>query len=172
MAHKIVEHLWFAREKWLTGYDGLSAEDAVKRHGDTNSPSWMVGHLAFFEQLTWCKLAQKKTIAEELEIYGFGKPATTPPLAEVINAWQAVMPVCDEYLSTLTEADMSRYLKWPNGREFWDDIGTTILRHTWHYWYHLGEMQALRSGLGHKNLGPYIGIMSGFGEYDTGKNKE
>ncbi|MEM7800850.1 MAG: DinB family protein [Chloroflexota bacterium] len=165
MAQKLVEHLWFAREKWLTGYDGLSNKDAIKRHGDANCPSWMVGHLACFEQLTWCQLAQGKTVVAELKQYDFGEPATTPPLDEVMTAWKAVMPVCDEYLKTLTEADMTTHLKWPNGRPFWDDIGTTILRHTWHYWYHLGEMQALRSGLGHKNLGPYIGNMSGYGQY-------
>ena len=33
MAHKLVQHLWFSREKWLTGYDGLSAADAVKKIG-------------------------------------------------------------------------------------------------------------------------------------------
>ena len=171
MTHKIVEHLWFAREKWLTGYETLSAKDAVSRHGDANSPSWMVGHLAYFEQLTWCKLAQGKTVTEQVKPYGFGKPATTPPLEEVLPLWRQIMPVCDVYLSTLTEADMRTFLKWPNGKPFWDDIGTTILRHTWHYWYHLGEMQALRSAMGHKNLGPYIGGISPFGQYAQQQKK-
>ena len=157
--HQLVRHLQFAREKWLTGYEGLSDEEARRRQGDANAPSWMVGHLAFFEQLTWCQLAQGKTVELTLERFGFGEPGTTPPLAEVMAAWEAVIPICDEYLATLSDEDMGTYLKWSNGKPFWGDIGTTILRHTWHYWYHLGEMQALRSALGHKNLGPYIGSM-------------
>lgn len=165
MAHKIVEHLWFAREKWLTGYEGLSAEDAIVRHGDANSPSWMVGHLAFFEQLCWCELGQGKTVDETLKEFGWGLPGITPPLDEVMEKWNAVMPVCDAYLKTLEDADMTQFLKWPNGQNFWDDIGTTILRHTWHYWYHLGEMQALRSSMGHKNQGPYIGNIGSFGQF-------
>ncbi len=131
MAHQIVKHLWFAREKWLTGYENLSEEDARKRHGQANSPSWMVGHLAFFEQLTWCELAQGKTLVERVKACGFGQPATTPPLGEMFEAWHRIIPVCDQYLATLTDADMITFLKWPNGRPFWDDIGTTILRHTW-----------------------------------------
>jgi len=165
MAHKLVQHLWFSREKWLTGYDNLSAADAIKRNGDANSPSWMVGHLAFFEQLTWCELAQGKTIVESVKQCGFGMPATTPPPDEMLAAWHQIMPACNDYLATLTEADMTTTLKWSNGKPFWDDVGTTILRHTWHYWYHLGEMQALRSAMGHKNLGPYIGSISPNGQY-------
>ncbi|HFC12050.1 MAG TPA: hypothetical protein ENJ56_04330, partial [Anaerolineae bacterium] len=72
MAHKIVEQLWFAREKWQSGYAGISAEDATKRLGEANSVSWMVGHLAYFEQLTWCELAQGKTVVAGLKKYGFG----------------------------------------------------------------------------------------------------
>ena len=165
MAHQLVEHLWFAREKWLTGYENLSNSDAIKRHGDANSPSWMIGHLAFFEQLTWCELAQNKTIYPELKKYGFGQPATTPSLDDVLPLWHGIMAESDKYLSTLTATEMTQFLKFPNGQKFWDDIGTTILRHTWHYWYHLGEMQALRSGLGHKNLGPYIGNINHLGQY-------
>lgn len=161
MALKLVEHLWFTREKWLTGYENLADEDAVKRIGDANSVSWMVGHLACFEQFTWCQLAQGIMVVEELSAFDFGKPATTPPLNEVLDMWQRVMPVADQYLETLTEADLETHLKLPNGANFWDDIGTTILRHTWHYSYHLGEMQALRSSMQHKNLPQFVGNMPG-----------
>ena len=165
MAHTIVEHLWFAREKWLMGYEGISAEDATRRIGDANSVSWMVGHLAGFEQFTWCQLAQGVTVVEELKAFDFGQPATTPPLEETLAMWHKVMPVANQYLETLTEADMSTHLIFPNGKNFWDDIGTTILRHTWHYWYHLGEMRALRSGMEHKDLPQFVGRMSGYGQY-------
>lgn len=165
MTHPMVNQLKFAREKWLLGYEGLSAEDAIKRHGDANSPSWMVGHLACFEQLTWCELAQGKLISKIVKTCDFGLPATTPPLDEMLDAWHQIVPVCNLYLDTLTDAEMTDYLILPNGKPFWDNIGTTILRHTWHYWYHLGEMQALRSGLGHKNLPRFVGRITPNGQY-------
>lgn len=125
MAHKIVEHLWFAREKWLTGYADFPPEDAIKRVGEANSVSWMVGHLACFEQFTWCQLAQGIIVVEELKAFDFGQPATTPPLDEVLGMWHQVMPVTNQYLETLDEAAMSTFLTLPNGKRFWDDIGTT-----------------------------------------------
>ena len=103
MAHRLVENLWFAREKWLVGYKGISAEDATRRIGDANSVSWMVGHLACFEQFTWCQLAQGITVVEELRSFDFGQPVSTPPLNEVLAMWHKVMPVANQYLETLTE---------------------------------------------------------------------
>ncbi|MEM7332802.1 MAG: DinB family protein [Chloroflexota bacterium] len=165
MAHKIVEHLWFAREKWLSGYTDISAEDSIRRVGDANCVSWVVGHLACFEHFTWCQLAQGITVDERLPAFDFGQPPTTPDLDSVLEMWHKVMPVADQYLEKLTDADMSDYLKLPNGANFWDDIGTTILRHTWHNWYHLGEVQALRSGMQHKNMPQFVGNMAGYGQY-------
>jgi hypothetical protein len=32
-----------------------------------------------------------------------------------------------------------------------------MLRMTYHYWFHIGEIQAIRQMLGHTGLGSYVG---------------
>ena len=36
-------------------------------------------------------------------------------------------------------------------------IGSLLLRVIYHYWYHIGEIMAIRQQLGHANLPEYIG---------------
>jgi len=43
------------------------------------------------------------------------------------------------------------------GKELPANIGTMLTRVTYHYFYHIGEMQAIRQMLGHKDLPTYIG---------------
>ena len=64
MTHKLVKDLKFVREKFLANFEDLSAEDAKTRVGNANSIGWIVGHLAYFEQYTWCELALGKVVNE------------------------------------------------------------------------------------------------------------
>jgi hypothetical protein len=41
-----------------------------------------------------------------------------------------------------------------------ETAGTKVLRTTYHYWYHLGESQAIRQLLGHTNLPTFVGDIS------------
>ena len=43
--------------------------------------------------------------------------------------------------------------------------GTLILRVTWHYWFHLGEGQAIRQLLGHTGLPDFVGGFSDAARY-------
>ena len=36
-------------------------------------------------------------------------------------------------------------------------IGSALRRVTYHYWYHIGETQAIRQMLGHRDLPEYVG---------------
>ncbi len=42
------------------------------------------------------------------------------------------------------------------GRELPANLGTMISRVIYHYWYHAGEIQAIRQILGHKDLPDFI----------------
>lgn len=158
MPHYLVTHLQFTRAKWLEGLAGVTAEEAVKRFEPMNAIGWAIGHLAAFEQHSWLETAQGKDHSEAVKACGFGKPATTPPLAEMQAAWQAITAEADLYLNQLTATDLAAHLS-VNGKPMRDNIGTLILRHTYHYWYHLGEVQAIRQLLGHQNLPPFVGQM-------------
>lgn len=158
MTHKLIQQLNYAKERWLEGHEGLSEEDAQKRLGNANSISWMMGHLACYDQLMWCELAQGKVVDKSVDTCAFGRPASTPSLTAMRSAWDTIQAEVTPFLEGLTEDDLNRTFE-RDGR-FTENFGTVILRQTWHYWYHLGEMQAIRQALGHTDQPQYIGRMN------------
>ena len=112
MSHLLVDQLHFTRSEWLRAIDGLSDEDARRRLIPMNCISWMVGHLAWQENRYWLRFAQEKNIAPHLdEIVGYGRPASTPPLKEMLEAWSAVTAE-----SNLRASSGSRCRRRPYGR--------------------------------------------------------
>src|SRR5262249_60079269 len=97
--HPLVSQLRFARSEFARGLEGVSEADAVRRVSPMNSISWMVGHLANQEHRYWVVMAQRKILFPDLnERVGYGKPASTPPLAEMWAAWTQVTRTADDYL--------------------------------------------------------------------------
>ncbi len=158
MAHPLVAQLRFTRSEWLRGLKDVSAEEAVRRFEPINSISWMIGHLANHEQGRFLTIAQGKIVMPQASQYGYGHPASTPPLDEVWDMWHAVTKETDIYLDTLTTESLQTF--WEHeGRPVRESIGTQLLRLIHHYWFHLGESQAVRQMLGNKNLPSYVGPM-------------
>lgn len=163
MAHALVEQLRFTRGEWLRGLRDVDAEEARRRHGRVNAISWMIGHLAWHEQLYWFRLAQGTTPLPQLNACGFGKPASEPPLDEMWEAWRRVTAMADPWLDGLTTADMGDYLAHDASRQ--ENIGTRLLRMTYHYWFHLGEALAMRQWLAGESTQPlpeFVGSMEAF----------
>lgn len=158
MTHSLVSQLKFARNQWLIGIKDVTAEEAVRRFEPINSISWMIGHLAAFEQFIWLTTAQDRVISDAVKACAFGRPASTPPLGEMLDAAGVIATEADKFLETLSEDDMGEFLSF-RGKPLHENIGTLLLRQTWHYWYHLGESQAVRQLLGHTDLPAYVGDM-------------
>ena len=160
MTHPLVTQLRFARSEFMRCLEGLSDEDARTRLLPMNCISWMVGHLAVQEQFYWIYLAQGKVVRPELyEIAGYGRPASTPPLEEMRQAWRAITAAADDYLETVTPEQLTDHLTHgeTTSRE---TVGTMLLRNTYHYWFHTGEAHAVRQQLGHTDLPQFVGDMS------------
>lgn len=164
MAHFLVEQLRFARLEWLRGVEDVSAEDASRQFEPMNTIAWMVGHLAQHEQRFWLELPQGITLIESLNAYGFGQPASNPPLAEMWSAWHEVTQEVDSYFDSLTAGDLMQHLI-VNGKKQSENIGTRLGRSTFHYWYHLGEAMAIRQLLGHLSLPQFVGDLGGNAPY-------
>jgi len=155
--HLLVAQLRFTRSEFVRGLNGVPEVDAVRRLMPMNCISWMVGHLANQEHRYWVILAQQRNIAPQLiELGGYGKPASTPPLAEMWAIWQQVTAAADEYLDTLTPEIMQGYLL-RDGKPVDENIGTLLMRNIYHYWMHTGEASAIRQMLGHPNLPEFVG---------------
>ena len=53
MPHPLVTQLRFTRSEWVRGLKSVTAEEAARRFGPINPIAWMIGHLAWQEQLYW-----------------------------------------------------------------------------------------------------------------------
>ncbi len=157
MTHPLVQQLRFTRSKFAEGMDGVGAEEAQRTFGQINCLSWIVGHLAVHEVRVWVEIAQgKPVIAPEVLVCEGGQPASTPDFERMRSGWEHITSEADIFLETLTQADMHRHFVW-HGKQERENIGTMLQRNIYHYWYHLGEMQAIRQLLGHQGLPNYVG---------------
>ena len=120
-----------------------------------NSIGWIVAHLAWHEQIYWLTRAQGQTPHPELNEAGAsGKPAATPSLAAMLVAWDEVKAAADPWLDAITQDDLPASIAdGPRSRP----LGTSLLRMTYHYWFHTGEIMAIRQVLGHPDLPEFVG---------------
>lgn len=160
MALLLVNQLRFARSELLRCLNGVSGEDAIKRILPMNSISWIVGHLANQENFYWVRMGRDLTLAPGLDDrVGYGKPASTPPLDEMWSIWREVTAAADVFLDSLNEEKLGIFFQW-QGKPRPENVGTMLLRTTYHYWFHTGEAHAIRQMLGHKDLPQFVGNMS------------
>ena len=157
MPHPLVTQLRFTRSEWLRGLTGITEEEGGRHFGPMNCISWTVGHLAWHEQRTFLQRPQNKILFPKLnELFAYGAPMNTPSLDEMLEIWHIVTGTADPYLDTLTTETLQTELLL-NGEPVGQSRGSALRRITYHYWYHIGEIQAMRQMLGHTNLPEYVG---------------
>ena len=157
MPHPLVDQFRFTRSEWLRGLAGVSEEDGARHFGPMNCISWTVGHLAWHEQRTWLTRPQNKILFPKLnELFAYGADMNTPSFKEMLETWHTVTQAADPFLNTLTTETLQNDLLL-NGEAVGQSLGSALRRVTYHYWYHIGEIQAIRQMLGHKDLPEYVG---------------
>jgi len=155
--HPLVTQLKFARHSLVRCLEGVSEEDARRRVEPMNCLSWIVGHLANQEQGYWVMVAQGEMVVQGLnDRVGSGKPASTPSLEEMWEAWRQITRQADRYLETLDSQTLQTHFTW-KGKPLDESIGTLLHRNIYHYWFHTGEAFAIREMLGHTNLPEFVG---------------
>ena len=161
MSHSLVEQLRFTRTEFIRGIEGITDDESRQRFHPMNCISWMVGHLADQENRYWVYGGLGKQIFTQLNAkVGFGKPPSTPPLEEMLAAWQEITIQADQYLDRLTPSVLQTSMQ-IDGTVRKDNIGAMLYRSIYHYWFHLGEASAIRQLLGHQNLPVFVGDMTG-----------
>ncbi len=157
MIHPLVEQFRFTRSEWLRGLQGISEEDGARHFGPMNCISWTVGHLAWHEHRYWLERAQGKVLFPELNVtYAYGAPMSTPSFREMLGLWHNITAAADPFLDSLTTERLQTGLTL-EGKSVGQTFGSALRRITYHYWYHTGEIQAIRQMLGHKDLAEYVG---------------
>lgn len=166
MVHPLVEQLHFTRTEWLRGLERISDEDGARHFGPMNCISWIVGHLAWQEHRYFLQRAQGKVLFPDLNItFAYGAPMSTPVLAHTMRTWQEVIQASQSYLDSLTTQSLQEELPL-DGKPVGQSIGSAMRRMTYHYWYHIGEMQAIRQMLGHTALPEYVGDIERLAPYE------
>ena len=164
MPHPLVQQLVFTRSEWLRALRGVPEEDGFKRVEPMNSIGWIVGHLAWQEQAYYLTRGMGTTPVPILnKTVASGGPATTPSLKEMLAAWKKVTTTADPWLDRLTTRDLLEELPRPPG--FKRIVGDAIRRNTYHYWFHIGEIVAIRQLLGHQRVPEYVGNIEGKATY-------
>ena len=155
MTHPLVTQLRFTRSEWLRALEGVTEADAQRRLEPMNSIGWIVGHLTWQEQRYWLTFNQDQTPLPELNaLVGYGQPATTPSLAEMMTAWRTIKDASDDWLDTVTTQTLEERIT----RQGWETtVGSLLLRVIYHYWYHIGEIMAIRQTLGQTGLPDFVG---------------
>ncbi len=165
MTHPLVIQLRFTRSEWLRALRGMPEDDAARRLEPMNSVGWIVGHLAWQEQRYWLTRAQDDTPIPVLdEVAASGGPATTPPLRDMLMAWRQVTSAADPWLDSLGEDEVVGLLGGAGRRR---SVGDALRRVTYHYWFHIGEILAIRQILGHPRLPEFVGDIERLASYDT-----
>ena len=155
MTAPLVDQLRFTRTEWLRALRGIPEADGLRRLEPMNSIGWIVGHLAWQEQRYFLTRARQETPVPVLnEVAASGRPATTPRLADMREAWREVTTASDPWLGLLTPDQLTDSLPPPGPRR---SIGDAIQRVTYHYWFHVGEILAIRQLLGHPRLPEFVG---------------
>jgi len=165
MTHPVVEQLRFTRSEWLRGLKGVTEEDASQHCGQMNSIGWIVGHLSWQEQRYLLHRPQGTLLRPDVQKrFAYGAPMSTPALREVLAAWREITSNTEDFLESLTTEDLLRDLPL-NGKPTGQSQGSAIRRLTYHYWFHIGEIQAIRQLQGHKRLPVYVGDIEGKAPY-------
>lgn len=158
MSHPLVDQFRFTRSEWLRGLQGISEQESSQHFGPMNCISWTVGHLAWHEQRIWLERAQGQILFPKLnDLCASGAPMSTPSMREMLDLWHQVTRAVDPFLDKLTTASLQDKLVTQSSST--SNIGSALRRNTYHYWFHIGEIQAIRQMLGHSNLPFYVGAI-------------
>ena len=155
--HPLVDQLRFTRSEWLRGLKGLSEEGAARHFGPMNSIGWIVGHLTWQEQRYLLHRPQGIMLREDIQKeFAFGAPMSTPSFKKMLAAWRRITKAADTFLDRQTTETLLVDLPL-DGEKSGQTLGSAIRRVTYHYWYHIGEIQAIRQQLRDKALPVYVG---------------
>lgn len=161
----LVDQLKFARNEWLRAFDGVNDADGARRFAPMNSLGWMMGHLAWHENLCWNVRGQGINPVPELhDVVAYGKPASTPALSEMLAAWHKVAAAAEPYLASINHDKALTFWE-RNGKPHKESVGTSVMHVVYHYFYHIGEGQAVRQMLNHPNRPEFINDMLGAAAY-------
>ena len=72
----------------------------------------------------------------------------------MLTTWQTITQAADPFLDQITTAQLEGSITLGQWKT---TVGSLMLRVIYHYWYHTGEIMAIRQLLGHTELPEFVG---------------
>lgn len=165
MTHPLVDQFHLTRSEWLRGLEGVTEEEGARHFGQMNCIGWIVGHLAWHEQRSFLTRPQNIILFPNLNVvFASGAKKSTPSFNEMLETWRSVSQAADPYLDSLTTELLLTDLLL-DGKPVGQTHGSVLRRITYHYWFHTGEILAIRQMIGGKDLPEYVGDIEGEAPY-------
>lgn len=159
MAHPLVLQLRFTRSEFARAWKGVAEQDAQRRFESLNCISWMIGHLAWQEQYYFLHYGQGQLPFPDINHdFANGTPTSTPSLERVRSAWHTITHATDTWLEQLTTEQLQQHVM-SQGKPIAYIYGNLVQRVIYHYWYHTGEIMAIRQLLRHERLPQFVGSL-------------
>ncbi len=146
--HTLVDMLNISRKEFDRNLKGLTDEDARKRIEPMNCISWIIAHIANQYYTFFVVWAQGREKEERYLPYGFGAPASEPPLEEALTLWRDACSDAEIWLQSADEEGMKAFPNTESPES--ENMGALTVRCIMHTWCHIGEISSIRQILGHK----------------------
>jgi uncharacterized damage-inducible protein DinB len=158
MPHPLILQLRFTRSEFARAFKGVTEEEAVQRPHGLNAIGWAVAHLTWQEQKYFLHYGQAELPYPDVDrVCRPGAPASTPTLEEAQRVWREVTRRADPWLDDLDVAAMAAPYRKQDGSHGARIVGDLVQRTIYHYWFHLGQVVAVRRLLGHEKVPQFVG---------------
>ena len=146
--HTLVQMLYLTRKEFERNLVGLPDGDARKRVEPMNCISRIIAHVVSQHRAFFVDWPVGREIDPRYAPYGYGNPASQPPLEEALSLLREACRDADTWLQAATKDSLQSKGKFttPEG----ENGGTLLVRNIFHTWCHLGEISSIRQILGHK----------------------
>jgi len=141
----LVQILELSRKEFDRNLVGLTDEDARKRIEPMNSISWIIAHVANQHRSFFVDWPAGRATEARYASYGYGAPASQPPLEEALALWRDACRESDAWLHSADEAALAQVTPF-----FKENLGSLLVRCICHTWHHIGEINSVRQLLGHR----------------------
>ena len=146
--HTLVEMHYLTRKEFERNLRELTDEDARKRVEPMNCISWIIAHVACQYYTFFVDWPQGRETDSRYKPYGYGSPASQPPLEEAMTLWQVACQEADAWLQAATRESLQDKGALTSPED--ENGGTLLVRSIFHTWCHLGEISSIRQILGHR----------------------
>jgi hypothetical protein len=143
--HLLVQMLDLSRQEFDRNLTGLTDEDARRRVEPMNCISWIIAHVANQHRSLFVDWPAGRQDDPRYTPYGYGAPASQPPLEETLALWRDACRDSEPWLRSADEKTLRQVTPF-----FRENMGALLVRCICHTWCHIGEISSIRQVLGHK----------------------